>query len=54
MKFKAVVLFSLKEFNDNQEKKGYRPQDGDVINVFFHNHFLLEMVAVGFSQTPNL
>ena len=48
MQFKEIMLFSLNDYNDNKEKKGYFPQEGFVINVFFHNNHMVEMVAVGF------
>ncbi|MBP1040926.1 hypothetical protein I6N95_07910 [Vagococcus sp. BWB3-3] len=48
MTFKKVIIFSLKEFNDNKPNDGYSPQNGHVINVFFSANRLTECVAVGF------
>lgn len=28
MKFEHIVLFSIKDFNDNKEKDGYFPKEG--------------------------
>lgn len=50
MQFKEIVVFSLKDYSNNKEKEGYFPQDGDVINVFFHHNLMTEFVAVGFSK----
>ncbi|WP_265459378.1 hypothetical protein [Enterococcus sp. HY326] len=48
MKFKHIVIFSVKDFNANTEKEGYFPQDGVVINVFLRSSGT-NAVAVGFA-----
>ncbi|GAA2915456.1 hypothetical protein ACWOCJ_13300 [Enterococcus pseudoavium] len=48
MKFKHIVIFTIKEYNKNKEKEGYLPQDGTVINAFFNGISGLNSVAVGY------
>jgi len=50
LKFKHIVVYTLKEFNKNKEKDGYLPQDGSVINVFLSGSTLANSVAVGFDN----
>lgn len=50
MKFKHIVIFTIKEFNNNKEKEGYFPQDGVVINVFVTAMSDMNAVAVGYTE----
>lgn len=47
VKFKRVVVFTVKEFNKNKEKDGYLPQNGTVINAFVGSNGL-NCLAVGY------
>lgn len=49
MKFKRIVVFSVKDFNKNKEKDGYLPQDGTIINAFVGSTGL-NCVAVGYDR----
>lgn len=50
MKFKKIIFVSVKDFNNNKAVDGYYPQDGHVINGFFHINRLSEFVAIGFEK----
>ncbi|MBO1307177.1 hypothetical protein JZO70_13450 [Enterococcus sp. 669A] len=50
MKFKHIVLYTIREFNKNKEKEGYLPQDGTVINVVMPDIIAGSYVAVGFEK----
>ncbi|GCF92983.1 hypothetical protein NRIC_08740 [Enterococcus florum] len=50
MQFKHILLFSIKDFNNNKEKDGYFPHDGTVINVVVNAMSGLNAVAVGFTN----
>ena len=47
MKFKRVLVFTVKEFNKNKEKDCYLPQNGTVINAFVGSNGL-NCLAVGY------
>lgn len=48
MKFEHIVLFSIKDFNNNKEKDGYCPKDGEVINAYFDAVWGRNVIAVGY------
>lgn len=47
MAFKQIIIFPIKEYNNNSSKNGYYPQKGTIINVFV-NSLGMNAVAVGF------
>lgn len=49
MKFKCILVFSVKDFNKNKEKDGYLPQNGTVINAFVGSNGV-NCVAVGYDR----
>lgn len=50
MTFKKIVLFTLKEYNENTPKEECFPQEGHVINVLLGSPSLMQLVAVGFAK----
>ena len=50
MQFKKIICFSVRDFNDNKAQGEYYPQEGFVINCFFHENMVTEYVAVGFTK----
>ncbi|MGM0113364.1 hypothetical protein IGI52_003736 [Enterococcus sp. DIV0187] len=48
MRFKKIVIFSIREFNDNKEKDGVLPQDGIVINTMVNASTFTTHVSVGY------
>lgn len=49
MQFKHIEVFTVKEYNQNREHKGYLPQEGVVINVF-QGMSGFNCVAVGYEK----
>lgn len=49
MKFKCVIVFTVKDFNKNKEKDGYLPQNGTVINAFVGFNGM-NCIAVGYEK----
>ena len=47
MKFKCIVIFTVKDYNKNKEKDGYLPQNGTVINAFVGSNGM-NCLAVGY------
>ena len=47
MVFKQIIIFTIKEYNNNSSKNEYYPQQGIIINVFV-NALGMNAVAVGF------
>lgn len=50
MTFKKIIIFTVQEFNDNQEKEGYLPQSGVVINTMMLANPSTVYVSVGYSK----
>ncbi|OTN77241.1 hypothetical protein A5886_002338 [Enterococcus sp. 8G7_MSG3316] len=50
MTYRHIEIFTISQYNKNKEKKGYFPQSGVVINVFFEPNFSTQHVAVGFNK----
>lgn len=50
MKFKYIVVYSIRDFNKNKEKDGRFPHDGVVINTMINATTGTNGVAVGFEK----
>lgn len=48
MKFKYIVIYSIRDFNKNKEKDGHFPHDGVVINTMINATTGTNAVSVGF------
>ncbi|GCF92534.1 hypothetical protein NRIC_04250 [Enterococcus florum] len=50
MKFKLIIIYSIRDYNKNKEKDGHFPHDGVVINALINANNGTNCVAVGFEN----